>query len=108
MNSRIAIVVSTPACAIVSDGICATLLNMSPKLSEPNVQNASRMPTVKAKSPRRVVMKAFFPAADRRLLQEPEADQQIAAQAHAFPPTNITIRFAASTSVSMKNMNRFR
>ena len=40
---------------------------------------------VKPKSPMRVVMKAFLPASDRGLLQEPEADEQVAAEAHAFP-----------------------
>src|ERR1700690_4530638 len=62
MNSRMAMIVSVPAWAIVSDGIWTMLLNMSPKFSELNVQNASRMPMVKAVSPKRGGMNAFLPA----------------------------------------------
>ncbi len=40
---------------------------------------------VNPKSPIRVVMNAFFPALIADLFQEPESDQQVAAEANAFP-----------------------
>ena len=56
------IVVSTPACVIVSDGILAACEKIVPKSTEWNVQNSSKMPMVNPKSPIRVVMNAFLPA----------------------------------------------
>ena len=50
----------------------------------------------------------FFAGVRRGLLQEPEADQQVAAQAHAFPADEHHDQVRGQTSVSMKNMNRFR
>ena len=61
------------------------LAKMEEKSSERKVQKASKIPIVKPMSPMRVVMKAFLPASAADFFQEPEADQQIAAEAHAFP-----------------------
>ncbi len=43
------------------------------------------MPIRKPKSPMRLTMKAFLPASAAELLLEPEADEQVRGEAHAFP-----------------------
>ena len=43
------------------------------------------MPISKPKSPMRLTMNAFLPAAAFVVVLEPEADQQVAAEADAFP-----------------------
>ena len=62
VKSSRAMVVRTPTCVAPSDGMVESLVKMSVKFTEPNVQKASSTPTVKPKSPMRVTMKAFFPA----------------------------------------------
>ena len=67
------------------------------------------MPIMKPKSPMRLTQNALLPALVARLLQEPEADQQVAAQAHALPADeHQQISSPPAPAMSMKNMNRFR
>jgi hypothetical protein len=44
----------------------------------------------------------------RALLREPEADEQVRAEAHALPAHEQERQLPPSTSRSMKNVNRFR
>ena len=46
----------------------------------------------------RLTMKAFLPASLAELASEPEADQQIGAQAHAFPADEHHRKLLAHTS----------
>ena len=78
----------------------------SAKSSVPNVVQIRNMPSMKPKSPMRLTTNAFFAAAAALGLLEPEADQQIAAQAR--PPsqnTNSSRKLPASTSMHIENTN---
>jgi hypothetical protein len=59
--------------------------NTSANSMEPNIQNTVMMPRTKPKSPTRLTMKALLAAAPGGVLVEPEADQQVAGETHAFP-----------------------
>ena len=65
--------------------IGAALVNSGTKSSVPNVRKSRNIPSMKPKSPMRLTMKAFLPASAADFLQEIKADEQIAAQADAFP-----------------------
>ena len=66
------------------------------------------MPRMNAKSPMRLTMNAFLPAsaADFFLYQKPISRYE--QRPTPSQPTNITRKFAPSTSTSMNAANRFR
>ncbi len=81
-----AIAVSTPCAAEVSTRHRRRLAEKrSRNRACRTVQNSNRMPMRNPKSPTRFTQNALLPASVARFLQEPEADQQVAAQADAFP-----------------------
>ena len=55
------------------------------KSTVPKRTNTSRTPSTKPKSPMRLTMNAFLPASAADFFVKAEADQQVRAEAHAFP-----------------------
>ena len=77
--------VRVPNCPMASGCQVPALAKTVWKSSEPNARKSRNIPSMKPKSPMRLTMNAFLPASAADFLQEVETDQQVAAQAHAFP-----------------------
>ena len=76
--------------------------------SVPVTAKSANMPSRKPKSPMRLTMKAFLPAAAAagRSYQNPISRYE--QRPTPSQPTNMSRKLSASTSVSIANMNRFR
>ena len=82
-NSNRAIAVIHPA--LDSTGIRLTLPKTVPKSSDPKWIAIKNTASEKPKSPMRFTMNALLAGVGCEFFQEVEADQQVAAQSHAFP-----------------------
>jgi hypothetical protein len=90
MKSSSAMVLSTPKPAVSAwNWPLRRIWFTSTYFTVPSTLNISSMPRMNPASPTRFTIKAF-PGIARRFLVEIKADEQIAAQAHASQPTNIS------------------
>ena len=85
MQARSAIDTCQPRKLIVVPTASGALANTVSKSSEPKITKTAKMPSAKPKSPTRLTMNALIAAALAVGAVVPEADQQVRAQADAFP-----------------------
>jgi hypothetical protein len=74
----------------------------------PKVTKISSIPRMKPKSPMRLTMNAFLPASEADCFLNQKPMSRYEQRPTPSQPTNITGKFAPSTSTSMNEANRFR
>src|SRR5258707_6488726 len=93
---------------VVSGATPDTARAISWKSSVPNRTNARNTPRMNPKSPMRLTMNAFLPASAADFFSYQNPMRRYEHSPTPSQPTNITTKFAASTSTSMHAANRFR
>src|SRR5689334_14883887 len=106
MNSSSVIAEMVPNDASGPSG--ATARAASRKSRVPKRENSSSIPSTKPQSPMRFTMNAFLPASDADFLTNQKPINRYEQSPTPSQPTNITRKFAPSTSTSMKAANRFK